>query len=79
MVTPAEWLDLIARKVPALRAAGVLRIQFEGCTVDIAPLPAIAEGEVATSVPVLDYGDPLDDPDTFGGKVPTLRRQREDA
>ena len=71
--TAAEWLELLAEKAPELRKAGVARIELEGCLVQFAP-------EQPDLVPLRpreqDLTDPLDDPDLYGGQVPTLSRRR---
>jgi hypothetical protein len=48
-VSPAEWFDLVERRALSLRAAGVVSISIEGCSVQLAaiaselpPLPASA-------------------------------------
>jgi hypothetical protein len=74
--TPAEWLCLIAEKAKGLREAGVTRLQLEGCDVAFAPYhppgPSSSNGEE------VDPKDPLEDPDTYGGWVPRMRRRDED-
>jgi hypothetical protein len=37
--TPAEWLDLLVAKAEALRQAGVVSVELEGCKVAFGPLP----------------------------------------
>ena len=75
----AEWLRLLAEKAPALRAAGVLHLELEGMTVDLAR----AEPEATKAEPFepdRDEMDPLLDPATYGWRerVPGFRRQPRD-
>lgn len=78
--TPAEWLRLVAESAPALRAAGVTRLKLAGCEIEISPSePAVVRIEREEPT----YGDPLDDPATFGlsaGRLPGYpRRHREES
>ena len=67
-LTPAELVDLLIRRAPELRAAGVLQFPLEGGPVVLAaaePMPVErATGGGEAFDPLLD---PLDDPMTFGG------------
>lgn len=68
-MTADHWVDLIIRRGAELRAAGVLRISAEGCSAVIAPhVPELDQGDSRT-LPLAEL-DPLEDPVTFGGKVP---------
>ena len=69
---PSDWLDLLIEKAPALREAGVLEIELDGCTVSLAPVAK--EQEQWVPMPTTEehsmgkHMDALDDPDTFDGK-----------
>jgi hypothetical protein len=74
--TPAEWLDLLIRKAPALRDAGVKRIDLKGVVVELTERDAPAVADTASDEEHPDMMDPLEDPSTYGGRVPSFRRQR---
>lgn len=72
----AEILDLLAEKAPAVRDAGVTAFEVEGVRVELAP----ARRETASAVAEEqqpEIGDPLADPDTFGGALPGFPRLHE--
>lgn len=76
-MAPAQaeaWIDLIIARAPALRAAGVTSLAFDGGAsilllpepppaVDLGPPPRIED-------PILDA---MNDPATFGGVLPGYR------
>jgi len=77
-VTPDEWFRLVELHAPTLREVGVLSIRLEGCEVQLAPNPAGPRPQF----PGMDDARPkdpppqavelnaLDDPETFGGRLP---------
>lgn len=71
----AEWIRLLRENAEQLRKAGVTRIVANGYGADIAPevpeLPGRPDHDHADER--RSYGDPLDDPETFGGHLPTYR------
>lgn len=72
----AETLDVVVRKADELREKGVLEIECDGLRLKLAPAAAAAPVAVTTEdedEPV----NPLDDPDTFGGQLPTRRVAKE--
>ena len=73
--TPAEWLELLIERAPALREAGVH--QFEIGDVKVALHPHYVAQEEALDeddVPTREQKDPLDDPDLYpGGRLPRRR------
>ncbi len=74
-LTPAELLDLIVEKAANLRRVGVLELGFGGVTLKLAP-----HEEPAAEVDledVEDRSDPMNDPTTFGGRVPGFSRLHE--
>jgi hypothetical protein len=73
-MTPADWLDLIARKAEGLRKAGVLEVSLEGCAVTLAPL--LPEGPKMVLTECEAEPDLWRDPDTFGRRdgVPGFSR-----
>ncbi len=75
--SPAEWLRLIVANAEALRSAGVRRVKLSGAEFEIAaPEPQVVRIDAEET----DYGDPLDDPATFGGKLPGFpRRHRRES
>lgn len=74
-LNPAEWLDLLIDRAPALRASGVLEVELDGCAVKLAPHVADEHGEEAGEGAWSP--DPLKDPATFGGVLPGFDRLRE--
>jgi hypothetical protein len=72
-LSPAKWLDLIAAKAPALRKAGVLRVELNDAIVQLAPEYPSASTEKAPRQ--RSQADPLDDETTYGlGYVPGFPR-----
>lgn len=72
--TLSGWIALVLGEAPRLRAAGVLSIGAEGCTVTLAPLAAIqpaGEIEKPDATVAAEGLDPLHDPHSYpGGIVP---------
>jgi len=70
---PSDLLRLLRTHAKPLREAGVTRIKLEGLEVDLAP----PEPTLPSSPPRIedDWGDPLNDPATFGGSMPRLNRK----
>ncbi len=69
-LTPEQWLDLLIRKAPALRSAGVTTIDLVGCRFEISPeMPQLEQSDQGQQEHTLE---PLDDPATYGrlGRVP---------
>lgn len=83
--TDADRLDAVlacvARHAGDLRALGVTRVRALGVTVEIAPTePRIELDEAPPRALVAQVGiDPLDDPATYGGSIPRMRRRESDA
>lgn len=74
-ISPAEWLRLITEHAKALREAGVTRLKLSGCELELSkeePMVVRIESEERT------FEDPLDDPATFGGRMPGFRRRRDE-
>lgn len=72
----AELLDLLVERAPALRAAGVHRVELDAMNFDL--LPQLPEhGEAAGDKPQ-EHLDPMNDPATFGGAVPMFPRDLAD-
>lgn len=76
---PARWLDVIVEKAPALRKAGVLRVEVDGFSAELAPYaepirPALEKERD----PEIEYEDPFDDPEMYGlgpgAKTPGFQR-----
>lgn len=74
-VNAKEWIELLVANAAGLRAAGVTRIKAEGFEAEIAPeVPALPELPRGTQdEDHRFFGDPLDDPETFGGHLPSYR------
>ncbi len=71
----AEKLTAIADAAPVLRAAGVLgRVEVEGTAFDVCEVASPASGQATPE----HAGDPLLDPETFGGELPRRKRPREE-
>ena len=71
-----EVLEALEDKAKTLRDAGVRRLRIDGLEVELAPAePAIV---VAGPPERAELLDPLDDPDTFGGRMPSFRRLRDE-
>lgn len=76
MSATAALLDTIIEKAPQLRHAGVLRVQIEGLSFDLAPTePAFGGHDDDRDKEEVETADPLDDPTTYGGVVPGYRRR----
>ena len=75
--TLAKKLDTIARKAPALRAAGVTRVEVDGVAFEIDPPMPEVDNDPQRNERMRGDLDALDDPDTFGGAVPTMRRRHD--
>jgi len=81
MSTTTKTLDdrlaVIAKRAPELRRAGVLKVEIEGVVIDLLPEMPTADDKPGRNDRL--RGDlPWDqDPDTFGGHVPTLRRDEQ--
>ena len=71
---PAEWLRLIVANAEALRAAGVTRVKLSGAEFEIAPPPP-PEMVVRVETEAESFENPLDDPATFGGRLPGFPRR----
>lgn len=74
----ARVLDVLARKAPSLRAAGVRQVVVDGIHIELVPADTVAPK--SDEVPPPRVKD-LDDPVTYGrtdGTVPGLRRTWED-
>lgn len=68
-MTAPELVELLIRRAPELRRAGVLQFPLEGGPVVLAPADPEQRTD-ATDKPPADFGpllDPLDDPMTYGG------------
>lgn len=64
----AEWLAMVAEHAAALRGAGVLEMRLpDGGVIRFAPQ---AEPEARAKSQPRDLLNPLDDPATFGGRLP---------
>ena len=70
-------LAVIARHAGELRALGVSRVHIDGTTIEFTePAPIIhIDGDRHDAS--REVADPLDDPATFGGVLPSLRRRGE--
>jgi len=75
-VIAAEWIEILVARAGALRAAGVTKIVIDGATVELAPPDAVLRIERPERE---EFSDALDDPDTYGGAVPTLARRGDGA
>lgn len=73
----AQLLDLIAKRAPDLRAAGVRSVALGETRFTLAAVDAAAGGDLEEELP--DDLNPLSDPETFGIRrkagrtVPTLK------
>lgn len=63
---PEEWLRMVAEHAPALREAGVVRFEVEGCRIELSPAepPSIP----MAPEPESEAFNPLEDPATFGDR-----------
>jgi hypothetical protein len=77
--SPAELIELIIESAPKLRDAGVVgRVELTG--VASFELAAPAPPDLADDDDVAgDELDVLDDPDTYGGRVPRRSRRGDEA
>lgn len=70
--SPAEWLDLLIAKAPALRTAGVLAVELGNVRFQMTPpemqMPAQTTDRRTGPPPA----DPLDDPALFGRRDGSL-------
>ncbi len=79
--TPEQWIELLVRKASALRKAGVLDVETDGCKATLAPIvpemPDIIEPP--TDGTRRYTTDPLADGMTYpGGVVPDIMDHRVD-
>lgn len=72
MATPAEWIALLVENAQALRASGVTRIQLGDCVVELSPFDSRSRND---DIPAALSA--LDDPATWGGRVPGYPRREE--
>lgn len=72
-------MDCIIAHAPRARAAGILRLAFEGVSFELAPADPVAP-DAADDDEWEDVEDPnpLHDATTFGGRVPGFRRRPEE-
>lgn len=77
MVTDmAQLLDMVIAKARQLREAGVLRVQLDGLSFELAPAGAPHMDDEELDEPEdTDDPDPFNDPATYGGMVPGLPRR----
>ncbi len=79
-MTLEGWVELLCKQAPALRAAGVTHIEAEGYSAELASfVPPIPEGdddgdEDENAQRFREPLDALNDPATYGGRVPTRYR-----
>jgi len=73
-LTAAETLTLIAERAESLRKAGVLVVQVDGFSAQLAPwVDPVIPGRAQV---VEQYADPLNDPATYpSGRVPGFERE----
>ena len=71
--TPAEWLELLIERAPALREAGVAHIEIGDVVVDLHPHYVLQQPDDDDDEPTRAPRDPLEDDATFGGRVPRWR------
>jgi hypothetical protein len=68
----AKWLDLLIKKAPALREAGILTVSLGDCAATFAPVAAKPEAWIPEAPKeesnMAKFMDALDDPDTFDGE-----------
>lgn len=79
-LSPDEWLTLIERHALALREVGVLEVELDGCRIVLSPSTSKPKVEFPGMDDAAPRGDQaaqpmgtlnaLDDPDTFGGRLP---------
>lgn len=79
-MTPEDWFDLIEKRGPALRAAGVLVFRMDGVEFQLAPPePQFPDAPAAAGEPVVDPPNPLDNPALYpDGVVPGYTLHPED-
>lgn len=68
-----ETLDLVVRKADEMRAKGILELEGAGLRIRLAPKDPPVVAQSVTDDDDDDPTDPLDDPETFGGRVPQRR------
>lgn len=78
-MTPPEWIALLEAEGIRLRAAGITYLEIDGDRLKVrlssyqAPTGLIpADTETPPVVVAQGEMDPLDDPMTFGGRLPNL-------
>lgn len=74
-MTAADYKDLLTAFVAnasALRSAGVLKLKLGEMEIELSP--AAEQASKATAEDIFP-GDPMDDPATFGGRMPTYERE----
>ena len=76
MVSSADWIDIIIRRAEDLRAAGITHLKVGDCEAAIGLGQPDFEFEVDEEPPPAS-GDPLDDPMTYGGRIPSPRGVRD--
>ncbi len=78
--TTETWIDLLIRKAKALREAGVLDVEIDGCKATLAPVPPEMPA-IPTEPSDGQHGyhsDAMQDPMLYpGGVVPTLMNHRD--
>jgi len=76
-LTPQQWIDLILDRAEKLRKAGVKTMTIDGFSVELEAAQPEAEIDLSEDdkKPAVVHRDALDDPDTFGGRVPTWERE----
>lgn len=68
--TPADWMELLVDNAKKLREAGVTKVSFPGCQLELSP-PVIFER--GADEPRKGPEDPWNSPDLYaGGVVPGL-------
>lgn len=66
-------IDLLVKRAPDLRAAGVASLAVDGVSVTLLPPDPRPADEWVEPPPQPEPRDPLSDPDTYaGGVVPTI-------
>jgi len=71
-----DWIDQVIARAEELRAAGIKHIKVGDCEAVIGDTPEVFDYGVEDDAQPLTYAaDPLDDPETFGGVLPTLHRR----
>lgn len=67
----AAAIDLVIRKAPALREAGVVSFELDGLSIRLRePEPAVGDPNAVRAEPT----DPFQDPASFGGRIPGYGR-----